>query len=223
MDRTIARVGSWAGLVTVVGIAGYQVTLQLLAGERVSGTVDVAAITAYYQHGSIAVLGVSQFVVLVPVVVFFVALRESTGGTSLARFFGTIALAAGIAQLPAVLVEISAQAALVVGVENGDAVVPLFRFWDVLYNSGIYVLEATWVAAFGLSMRASLGFPRWMSILSAVTATLLGINVVAIWMGIPDPATLPSAGFLVAWFIGASIGMRRLGAEARPVPVPSPA
>ena len=223
MDRTIARVGSWAGLISVAGIAGYHLMLQLIAGQRVSGTTDETAIVAYYQNANIALLGVEQFLVLVPVLVFFVALREVIGLDRWTRFLATIALAAGIAEVPAVLVEISAQAALVVGAKHGDAVVPLFRFWDVLYNSGIYVLEATWVVAFGLAMRANVGLPRWLFGWSMLTGALLAINVGAIWIGIPDPATLPSAVALVVWFVGASLGLRRLGTAAQPLRQPSAA
>jgi len=223
MDRSVPRIGAWAGFIAVVGIAGYHLTLMLVAGPRVSGTTDVAAIVAYYQNANIALVGVELFFVLVPVLVFFVALRESTGLDPWTRFLATIALAAGIAMLPAVLVAISAQAALVVGARNGDLIVPLFRFWDVLYNSGTYVLEATWVAAFGLALRANPGFPRWLFGLSMLTALLLLINVFAIWIGIPDQATLPSAILLSAWFIGASLGLRRLGVAARPLPEPSSA
>ncbi|OGO52434.1 MAG: hypothetical protein A2Z32_05570 [Chloroflexi bacterium RBG_16_69_14] len=223
MDRTIARVGSWAGLISVAGIAGYHLTLQLIARQRVSGTTDETAIVAYYQNANIALVGVEGFVVLVPFLVFFVALRESTGVNQWTRFLATVALAAGIAEVPAVLVEISAQAALVVGAQNGDAIVPLFRFWDVLYNSGTYVLEATWVVAFGLAMRGNVSFPRWMLGWSMLTGVLLAINVLAIWIGIPDPATLPSAAALAIWFVGASLGLRRLAASPSLVSSAQPA
>jgi hypothetical protein len=55
------------------------------------------------------------------------------------------------------------------------------------------------VAAFGLSIRAAGGFPRWLPGLSFVTAALLAINISAIWVGIPDVATLPSALLLSIW------------------------
>jgi len=223
MDRSVPRIGAWAGFIAVIGIMGYHIALMIIAGPRVSGTTDAAAIVAYYQNANIALVGVELFIVLVPVLVFFVALRESTGLDRWTRFMATVALAAGIAMLPAVLVEISAQAALVVGAQNGDAMVPLFRFWDVLFNSGMYVLEATWVVAFGLAMRGNVGFPRWMLGWSMLTGGLLAINVLAIWIGIPDPATLPSAVALSVWFVGASLGLRRLSSAAQPLPQPSPA
>ena len=223
MDRSVSRVGAWAGFIAVIGIMGYHIALLLSAGPRVSGFIDAGAIEAYYANESIAVIGVGAFLVLVPFTVFLVALREVTGQTSTSRFLATIALVAGIVELAAILVMISVQSAIVTAVSGGADAVPLFRFWDVLYNSGTYVFEATWVAAFGLAMRESGAFPRWMVGLSAITAVLLAANVTAIWVGIPDPATMVSALALAAWFVGASIGLRRLAAEPRSVPEPLPA
>src|SRR5438876_9302542 len=87
------------------------------------------------------------------------------------------------------------------------------RLWDVLYNSGAYAFEATWVAAFGLAMRHVAGFPGWLPRFSLVTALLLAINISAIWIGIPDAATLPSALFLGIWFGAASFGLYRSAAS----------
>jgi len=217
MDRSVPRIGAGAGFIAVVGIIGYHLALMILAGQRVSGTADEPAITAFYGHSVIGPLGVSQFLVVVPFIVFAVALRVTTtlpwfGGTPVTRLLATVALAAAIAEVPVVLTEIAAQAALVAAVAHGEPVGGLFRFWDTLYNSGLYVLEATWVLAFGLAIRGAAGFPRLMPGLSVLTAALLGINVFAIWVGIPDGATLPSAIAVAAWLVGASLGMRRLAA-----------
>ena len=212
MDRSVARIGSWAGWLALVGILGYHLTLAALVGQRVSGTSDLAAIKAYYGHSIIAAWGVEQFLVLVPVAIFAVAMRETLGIGSYRRLLTGVALVAVIAELPAILTEIAAQAALVSAVSANESVVGLFRFWDVLYNSGTYVLEATWILAFGLAMRDVPAFPRFMRWLSPLTAILLGINVFAIWVGIPDAATLPSALLLSAWLAGASLGLRRSSA-----------
>ena len=116
----------------------------------------------------------------------------------------------------AVVTEVAVQAALVATARSGGDAVGLFRFWDVLYNSGAYALEATWVAAFGLAMRQVAAFPRWLPRFSLVTAALLAINVSAIWVGIPDPATLPSALFLGIWFGAASFGLYRMATAPAP-------
>ena len=210
MDRSVARVGAWAGVISLVGIFGYHLVLTALAGQRVSGTTDAAIITAYYQNQVIAVLGVELFLVVIPVFVFVVALREIVSTTPWTRFLATVGLAAVIAEMAVNLTGVAAQMALVVTARSGGDVVGLFRFWDTLYNSGAYALEATWVATFGLAMRDVGGFPRRLPGFSLVTAALLAVNVTAIWVGIPDAATLPSALFLGIWFAATSLGLARV-------------
>lgn len=209
MDRSVGRIGSWAGWIAIGGILGYHLALTALAGQRVSGTSDLAAIGRYYGQSIVGVLGVEQLLVLVPVAIFAVAMRETLATSPLNRLIAGVALVAVVAELPVIATEIAAQAALVTAVGAGEGVAGLFRFWDVLYNSGAYVLEATWVLGFGLALRNAAEFPGFLRWLSPVTALLLGINVFAIWIAIPDAATLPSAVFLSIWLAGASIGLRR--------------
>ncbi|MDP9266234.1 MAG: hypothetical protein M3O91_09000 [Chloroflexota bacterium] len=66
----------------------------------------------------------------------------------------------------------------------------LFRFWDVLHNSGAYALEAGLLASFGLAMRDERAFPRWVPTVALVAAALQLVNMTAIWVGIPDAATM---------------------------------
>lgn len=209
MGSWVYRIGAWAGFIAVIGIVGYHVALTLLAGQRVSGTADVGAVESYYGQSIVAVLGVTQFLVVVPFLVLSQALRQSLSGTEEGRFFAGIGGLAAAAQVAVVLTATAAQAALVVAVDAGETVSGLFRFWDALYNSGLYALEATWVLAFGLAMRADAAFPRVMSWLSPLAAALLAVNVFAIWLGIPDALTLPSAVAIAAWLGVASIGLKR--------------
>ena len=215
MDRSIGRVGAWAGLAALIGIFGYHLALMAIAGQRVSGTTDVAAISAYYRNGGIAALSVEQFVTLIPMMVFVVALRERLATAPWTRFLTTIALIAATAEVAVILSEISLQAALVVTARAGGDTIGLFRLWDVLYNSGAYALETVWVAAFGLATRGVVGFPGWLPRYSLLTSLLLAINISAIWVGIPDGATLPSALFLGVWLGATSLGLYR--ASAAPV------
>lgn len=215
MDRSVPRVGAWAGLIAVVMILGYHLSLMALAGPRVSGTSDVATIEAYYENGAIAVLGVSQFAAVIAFLVFAAGLRETIARSATTRLAATIGLAAAVAEVPVVVTEIALQAGLVAAVEAGEPIAGAFRFWDVLYNSGLYPIEATVVLAFGHAIRAVQGFPRAMPVLSLVAGTLLAINTVAIWFGIPDVATLPSAAAFTTWIVGATVGLRRVGREPR--------
>ena len=214
MDRSVARMGTWAGVTSLVGILGYHIALTITAGQRVSGTLDAAAIRAYYGQSIVAVAGVEQFLVVIPVAIFGVALRVILADTPQRRLLTGVALVAMVAELPVILTEVAAQAALVGAVQAGEPVVGLFRFWDALYNSGAYALEATWVLAFGLAMRGVASFPTFMAWFSPVTALLLGINVFAIWVGIPDAATLPASLLLSVWLAGASLGLRRVAAAS---------
>ena len=209
MDRSVARIGAWSGWIALVGILGYHVFLTIAAGQRVSGTLDGSAIRAYYGQSIVALAGVEQFLVLVPVAIFAIAMREVLADSPMRRLLTGVAVVAVAAELPAILTEIAAQAGLVAAVQAQEPVIGLFRFWDALYNSGTYVLEATWVLAFGLAMRDVSPFPRFLRWFSPVTALLLGINVFAIWVGIPDAATLPSALFIGIWLAGGSVGLTR--------------
>lgn len=216
MDRSVARVGAWAGVLALIGIFGYHLGLMILAGQRVSGTTDAAAITAFYRQPVIASLSVESFVSLIPMMIFLVALRERLATTPWTRFLTTVALVAVTAEVAVIVVEISAQAALVTIAQTGGDTVGLFRFWDSVYNSGAYVFEATWVASFGLALRGVAGFPSWLPRFSWVTAALLAINISAIWIGIPDVATLPSAACIGIWMGASAFGLGRSTAVGVP-------
>lgn len=222
MERSVPRIGSWAGWLAVIGIAGYHLVLTVVAGQRVSGTEDVTVIKAYYGQPIVAILGLEQFLVVIPVLVFGMVLRETLATTPRTRLLTNIALGALVIELPVVLTEISVQAALVTAVKTGEPVGGLFRFWDVLYNSALYPIEATWVLGFGLAMRGNAAFPRFMTWLTPLTSLLLAINVTAIWVGIPDSATLPSAALISVWLAGASLGLGRVaGADRQAVLSPA--
>lgn len=223
-DRFVARAGALAGWLSFVGILGYHVALMALAGQRVSGTTDISAIRAYYAQPVVAVANVEQFLVVLAVAVFAVALRETLvaaaplADAARVRLLTGVALLAMAAQIAVILVEGSIQAAIVAAVAAGESVAGMFRLWDVLYNSATYGLEATWVLAFGLAMRSAPGFPRFLRWFAPLAALLLLVNVFAIWVGVPDAATLPSAVGLSAWLAAASFGLGRIGrAQATPL------
>lgn len=210
MASPIARIGALAGLLGLLGIFGYHFLLQGLYGPRVTGTFDPAAVADFYRHDAIAWLGVEQFIVVVPVIVFTVALREVLREWPAARFWATVAVALMTAEAALIITQISVQAALVSTVASGADPMPLFRFWDVLYNSGVYVLEASLLLTFGLAFRAAEVIPRWLTWLSFVAGLAVAVNVSAIWIGIPDPATLPANALFGLWFAGTSLVLWRL-------------
>lgn len=219
----VARIGAYAGWISVIGIFGYHVGLTAIVGQRVSGTTDVAAIQSYYQHGVIAIASIAPFLVMVPVVVFALALREILGALPGGRFLANLGLLLAVAELPVILTASSLEAALVTTATSGGDVLPLFRLWDVLYNSAAYVLEAGWVGAFGLAMRDAAGFPRWLPRLCLLVAALQLVNMSAIWIGIPDALTLVGNALFAIFFVGASIGLGRLAAAPARVAAMQPA
>jgi hypothetical protein len=219
----VARIGAYAGWISVFGIFAYHIGLTVVVGQRVSGTTDVAAIQSYYQHAVIAPASIAPFVVMIAVLVFALAMREILSALPGARFLANLGLLLAVAEIPVILTESSLEAALVATATSGGDVLPLFRFWDVLYNSAAYVLEAGWVGAFGLAMREAPGFPRWLPRLALVVAALQIVNMTAIWVGIPDALTLVGNVFFGVFFIGASIGLGRLAAAPVRAPVIQPA
>jgi len=203
---------------SLVGILGYHLALTALAGQRVSGTADPVAIKAYYSQSIVGTASIEQFLVLIAVAVFAVALRETLAVGPMARLLTGVAVVAITVELGLIATETAIQAALVAATQAREPAGALFRFWDVLYNSGVYALEATWIFAFGRSMLGNAAFPRFMAWLSPLAALLLIVNVFAIWVGIPDMATLPSAFALAAWLVGASLGLRRIASATATVP-----
>jgi hypothetical protein len=222
-DMNIPRIGMFAGWITLAGIFGYNITLSIAAGQRVSGTADVAAITSYYKQPIIAATTMWHFPVVVAILVFALALRETLAAQSGSRFLATLGLAFAIAEVPMILTEASLQAALVSVATAGGDVVGLFRFWDVLYNSATYVLEASWLACFGLAMRGVVGFPGWLPRYSYVVAAAQIVNMTAIWIGIPDSATLLGNALFGVWFGATSLGLGRVASQRRRMLTPAPA
>ncbi len=219
----VTRIGGYAGWISVIGIFGYHIGLTAIVGQRVSGTTDVAAIRSYYEHAVIAPASIAPFVVMIAVLVFALAMREVLAALPGGRFLANLGLLLVVAELPVILTTSSLEAALVTTATSGGDVLPLFRFWDVLYNSAAYVLEAGWVGAFGLAMREASAFPRWLPRMALLVAALQLVNMTAIWVGIPDTFTLVGNVFFAIFFVGGSIGLGRLAAAPVRVTAMQPA
>jgi hypothetical protein len=59
-------------------------------------------------------------------------------------------------------------------------------------------------------MRDVPAFPRWMPRYGLLVAALQLINATALFVGIPDNATLVGNVGLLGWFVGTNIGLSRL-------------
>ncbi len=216
--NNIARVGMIAGWLTLAGIVLFAVIGPLLvAGPRVSGTLDATStsIQAYYRHGALAYFAAAQFLIPLAFVPFALALRESLAGAARARFLAQLGLLFAIAFAPLLTTRSALQATLVTTATSGGDIVPLFRFWDMLYNSGLYAMAAGLTATFALAMRETHEFPRWMPIFGLVVGALQLVNLSALILGIADTVTLVGNLAFVVWFIGANIGLGRLAKQTR--------
>ncbi len=207
----IARVGAIAGWLTLATIIVFSVLgPQVIAGQRVSGSLDPTVIKAYFSHTTLAPFNAGEFVFVFFFIPFAVAMREVLSINARARFTASVGLAFCIAAVPMYLIGNALQATLVtVAVRAGD-IMPLFRLWDILYNSATYTLEAGYAGMFALAMRDVRAFPRWMPAFGLVVAALQILNVTALFAGIPDTLTLIGNIALLGWFVGANIGMGRL-------------
>jgi hypothetical protein len=223
MDRNVPRVGAWAGWLAVALILSYHLTLLAVAGPRVSGTDDIAAVQAYYGQTAIAPIGLLQFFALVAVLTFAASLTVSLGTSSWLRFLTAVGFGAAIAEIGIIAVITGIQAGLVFATQLGEPVGGLFRFWDAAYMSGGDALEATWVLAFGVAMSSNAAFPRYLGWLAPLTALLLALKVFAIWVGFPDQATLPSSILFAIFVASGAFGLGRLARSSTvAVSVPAP-
>jgi len=210
------RVSGFAGLVAVaLVVTCVMVAPQIVAGQRVSGTVDPQLIRAYYLHPPLATLQVAVF----PAAGLILLLAAGLHSLAARGRSGTLAswgLAFTIAIVPGYLLEAALQAALVSVASSGGDVLPLFRVWDVFYNSGLYALEAGYVITFSLALTQENVFPRWFRTFGVVAGLLQLANVSALWIGLPDAATIPGNLGMLSWLLIASLLLlRRANDEGR--------
>jgi hypothetical protein len=219
----VARVGAIAGWLTILGILLFDVIgPMIVAGQRVSGTLDAGAIESYYRNSALQYFAPAVFLTAALFLVFGVALYESLGVSEQATFLSRVGLGFAVAEVPLIITKSALAAALVSITASGGESLPLFRFWDVLYNSGVYVVEAGLVVAFGLAMREVPAFPRWMPVFALLTGALQLVNMTALFVGIPDSATLAGNLAFSVWLVGAGVGLSRLAWRPRPVPAAQP-
>jgi hypothetical protein len=150
---------------------------------------------------------------------FATALRGALSVDDRSRFLATAGFAFAVAVAPLYVAKSAIAATLVTLAGGGADVVPLFRFWDLLYNGGIYVLEAGWILGFGLAAAGSSAFPRWFAALTILTGVLQLGNMTALFVGIPDTATLPGNVALAIWLGTASYGLGHLARAQGPLRV----
>lgn len=220
---SLARTASIAGLVALVSILSAEVIVPSLiaGGPPLSGTLDRAAITAYYAHpGMELFLGLGLFAVALPAfLVFAVTIRELAAADPGARYPATVGAAFAVCAVPVYIFKAAIAAALVGVVANGLDPVSLFRVYDLAYNGAIYPLEAAYVLGLGLAVAAlssGLGWIRWISI---VVAALQLANAGVLFAGLPSAIALPGNLAFSVWLAATSVALWRLDAVRYREPV----
>lgn len=213
---SIARIGAVFGWATLVGILLFEVVgPQIVAGQRVSGTLDARVVSEYYNHPFLEFLAAGVFLAAGAFLVFAVALREVLRGDEYSHCLATVGLAFAVTEASLIITKSALAATLVrVATSPGGDIVPLFRFWDVLYNSGVYLTEAGLVISFALAMRNSVIFPKWMLWFGVAVGALQVVNMTALFVGIPDAATLVGNIAFALWLATTSFGLSRAGWRA---------
>jgi hypothetical protein len=207
MARQISTWGALAGVALVAGIVVFDVVIPMaIAGQRVSGSTDPAAISAYFRHPELAGLVVLSFVSYLALVPFALALRLCLGSRE--PWLAGIGFALALVELPLVFVKASIGSALVTIVAAGGDPLPLFRLWDVLYNSGVYAIEAGLVVSFSLATAGVSGFPRWLPAAGIAIGGLQVVNLASLFVGLPDALTLPGNLGFVVWVLASATGLR---------------
>jgi hypothetical protein len=222
MARDVARAGAIAGWTLLAGILVLQIGIpSVIAGQQLSGIADPAVITAHYAHADLSTLVALDLLLVLPLVIFAVALRETLAAADGARFAATLGLAFMIVEAPMILIQYALQGTLVTLATSGDPVVPLFRFWDLLYNGAVYAIEAGVVVSFGLAAARHTAFPRWLPAFALVVGALQIVNIGAVFGWIPTGVTLiGNIGFAI-WLAASSLGLSRVARHKDPSHAPA--
>lgn len=217
-----ATAGRWAGWSLLLVLASLLVThggAQAIAGQRATGTEDIAAITAFYSHTGLRVLFWQHGAGVIVFAGFAVAMRQllvARVGSGRDRLLLDTTVVIALAVVPAALVELALQLAMIqlASAGSADGLLAVFATWDWFYNSLFYWLEAFWMAGLGvLTWRTGI-LPRWMSALGLTVAAAHVFHSAVLMLGLPDAATLPATAGFIVWFAAAGTHLIRTAAHA---------
>jgi hypothetical protein len=222
----LSRTASIAGLVAVLSILTVEVAIPsvVTGGPPISGTLDRATIAAFYGHPGLEwALGLGLFALAIPAfLVFAVSIRELARDDPGARYSASIGVAFAVSAVPVYATKGAIGAALVAVVGSGLDPVPLFRFYDLVYNGAVYPLEAIYVLGLGLAI-ATVSGTRWVRTLTVVAATILFLNALVVFMGLPSVTAMPGNIAFAIWLAATSAVLWRLESFRAAAPVASPA
>lgn len=206
MTRTLYVAAGVAALVVLPLILTYEVIgPMVIAGDtRPSGSTDAVRIGDYYRgNAGLAALTLVEFATVPLAALFVFGLGHSLWSNPRARPWLLVACAAFTAEIPLILAAGAIQGAIALTEGTSPA---LFRAWDLLWNSGVYILEAGLVAAFALAAHAA-GRSRATVAFGAIVALALAFDALVLWLPIPPQSALPANLLFSAWFIVNGVGL----------------
>ena len=219
MERTTyARAAGIALLIGVLSVLVLHLGPGLIAGQRATGTSDLAAITGFYSHpsmlpfwwqGGLSVLAIILFAALFRR--YLLTFSASPAIAAAADFATTLVIAAS----PLYLLDAGLQSAMVQLVSAGEAgrgaLLGVFAAWDWVYNSFAYFLEAGYMAAWAFAAWRSGALPRWIAAIGALTAAGHLFNSQVLMSHLSDNLTLIPTVLFFVWFVSTGVYLIRGG------------
>ncbi|MBI4202601.1 MAG: hypothetical protein HY532_05760 [Chloroflexi bacterium] len=205
-----ARWAGWGLLVSFVSLLIIHGGAQAVAGQRVSGTSDVAAIAAYYSYHGLLPLYWQHGVMVLTFFAFVVAFRRylmDMARTTLDRVLVDLGALIAAAVIPLGLAVLGLQMAMVqvVDTPSQDGLLGLFAAWDWIYNSTFYWLEVGWMAAFNLAALRLAALPRWIAVLGLIVPLFHAFHTSVLMLGLSDQLTLPGTALFMVWFVATGV------------------
>jgi len=214
------------GFVLVISAFLVNLTPTFIAGQSISGTLDAGAILAFYNHplfaGIYVYWSLTSFYLIILALALRYALKEAAS-TSVRELLLTPAIALVIVEAALVIVQSAVQSTLVTlagtyaASGSGAAragleavALSLFRFWDIMYNSLLYWVEAGWLLLFSIVKLKGRTFAHWIGWVGGVAAILQVVSALAIPLSFPAGLTFPGNIALALWFIAVSVSLIRL-------------
>ena len=226
---SVQKLGGIAGLLTVIGIILFGIVVpSAIAGQRISGTLEISQILSYYNHpaliGTFWTIGPVVFFFLLFILAIYQTLRDYASPVT--RLLLLAAVLAVVIEVPLLITQMSLQWTLVTIAGQHAAATDLatrtsletaglviFRFWDILYNSLLYWTEAAYLIFFSFVFLKTRVFAHWIGWLSLATGAYQIFNTTAIPLGVPDTLTLPGNILFMVWFFAVSLSLLKAGAK----------
>jgi len=197
----------------------------IAGGKRVTGTSDVAAISAFYSHrsmlpfwwqGGISLVGIITFAIFFRRYLFTFSLDATTAATA------DVATALAVAAVSLYALSAGLESAMVQLVAAGEvgrgSLLGVFASWDWIYNSFTYFFEAGYMAAWAIVAWRSGALPRWIALIGGATAVGHLFNSQVLMSHMSDDLTLIPTLFFFVWFVSTGIYLVR-GGEGAAIPL----